>query len=109
VRPGSGNLLAPFKVACPSGDLFARHRPVLEAALVVLADIPAEGLGEFDGAGGAGLYNADLNGQPQKWKPFQAEYIADHSFSVVTVQGKRFTLVQIDKDGRERDRIVVEK
>ena len=62
-----------------------------------------------DGAGGRGLYNVDFNGAPEKWKPFQAIYIADHNFSHVTVKGKRLVLKQISRTGTEVDRMTIQK
>jgi len=62
-----------------------------------------------DGAGGAGLYNVELNGKRSEWKSFQAEYIADFSFSLVNLDNRTLTLSQIDKDGQERDRFTITK
>lgn len=61
------------------------------------------------GAGGAGLYNPELNGNPSRWKPFQAAYHATFGFSSVAIDGKTFRLRQIDKDGKELDRFTITK
>ena len=62
-----------------------------------------------DGAGGNRLYNNELNKERAKWKPFQAEYMAEYSFSIVSVKGKTFSLRQIDNTGKEIDRIEIKK
>jgi len=61
------------------------------------------------GAGGAGLYNPELNGHPEEWKPFQATYNAAFSFSSVSIKGRTFEMRQIDKDGKEIDRLKITK
>jgi hypothetical protein len=62
-----------------------------------------------DGAGGNSLYNPELNGHPELWKPFQANYLAEYSLSFVQITGKRFVLRQLDPKGKEIDRIVIQK
>ncbi len=62
-----------------------------------------------DGAGGAPLYNNDLNNKPELWKPYQANYIADYGFSFVKINGRKLSLVQIDMDGKEVDAITITK
>ena len=61
------------------------------------------------GGGGAGLYNTELEGQPDKWLPFQAKYLARHSFSVVDMSGKTFSMKQIDLDGTTLDEFKITK
>lgn len=62
-----------------------------------------------DGAGGNGLYNPDLEGRKDKWKPFTANYLAKHSLSYVGINGRTFLLRQIDHQGREIDRFKIKK
>ena len=62
-----------------------------------------------DGAGGAHLYNPELNGKPELWKPFQATYFSEFSLSMVKVAGKTLTLRQLDVSGKELDRMVITK
>lgn len=61
------------------------------------------------GAGGADLYNPELNGHPENWKPYQQDYHAAFSFSSVHVDGRTFTMRQIDKDGHEIDHFTITK
>ncbi len=61
------------------------------------------------GAGGASLYNPELNGRPESWKPYQQDYHAVFSFSDVTVDGRTFRMRQVDKDGKEIDRFTITK
>lgn len=61
------------------------------------------------GAGGSDLYNPELNGHPESWKPYQEAYNATFSFSSVSVDGRTFTMRQIDKDGHEIDRFTIRK
>lgn len=62
-----------------------------------------------DGGGGAGLYDPAIETSKDRWLPFQAAYFARHCFSVVDVDRKRFSLRQVDRDGKELDRFVIEK
>ncbi|MBN9500383.1 MAG: hypothetical protein BGO01_17210 [Armatimonadetes bacterium 55-13] len=62
-----------------------------------------------DGAGGNDLYNPELNGKPELWKPFQANYLAEFSLSIVEIKGKTFTLRQIDRQGKQIDQIKITK
>jgi acid phosphatase type 7 len=62
-----------------------------------------------DGAGGAGLYEPQYESDRSKWLPFQQVYSGDYSSSYVTVKGRTFTLVQINKDGKEVDRFTIQK
>jgi len=62
------------------------------------------------GAGGAKLYNPELNDAPDKWKPFTKSYVADtHSITVMDVDGKTLTLRQVAANGKELDRFTVTK
>jgi len=61
------------------------------------------------GAGGAGLYNPEMNDHPETWKPYQATYHSIFSFSSVEIDGKTFRLKQIDKDGKEIDSFTITK
>jgi 3',5'-cyclic AMP phosphodiesterase CpdA len=62
-----------------------------------------------DGAGGAGLYQPEYEQDKSKWLPFQQVYSGDYSSSYVTIKGKTFSLVQINKDGKEIDRFTIQK
>lgn len=61
------------------------------------------------GAGGADLYNPELNGHPELWKPYQQAYNAAFSFSTVEIKGGTFEMRQIDKDGKEIDHLKITK
>ena len=62
------------------------------------------------GAGGAGLYNKELDNQPDKWKPFTKSYIANtNSMTVLDVSDKTLTLKQISAKGKEIDHWTVTK
>ena len=61
------------------------------------------------GAGGADLYNPELNGHPENWKPYQQAYNAAFSFSTVSISGRTFEMRQIDKEGKEIDRMKITK
>lgn len=62
-----------------------------------------------DGAGGADLYQPEYEKTPEVWKPFQKVYSGDYSFSIVSVKGKTFSLRQIDRTGKEIDRMTITK
>ena len=62
-----------------------------------------------DGAGGAPMYDTNLNNNPSKWLPFTQNYIADFGFSHVRISGRKFTLEQVDKDGKTVDAITITK
>ncbi len=63
-----------------------------------------------DGAGGAHLYDPELQEQPNAWKEFTTRYIARvNSFSDVQIDGNRFTLRQISSDGRLLDTFRITK
>ena len=62
-----------------------------------------------DGAGGAPMYDTNLNASPSKWLPFIQNYIADFGFSHVRISGRKFTLEQIDKEGKIVDSLTITK
>ena len=62
-----------------------------------------------DGGGGNALYDTKMNGHREMWKPFQANYISEFCFSLVSITKNRFELRQVDKDGKEIDRIAIDK
>lgn len=62
-----------------------------------------------DGAGGADLYEPEYEKTPELWKPFQKVYSGEYSFSIVEVNGKKFTLRQIHRSGKEIDRMTITK
>lgn len=62
-----------------------------------------------DGAGGAPLYNMELNEKPELWKPFQAKYFSTHCFSVVDISGNLFRLKQVDLNGKTIDQFSIRK
>lgn len=62
-----------------------------------------------DGGGGAGIYNREIEDQPEKWNPFQAKYIARHTFSVIDVNANTFALKQIDLEGKQVDEFKITK
>ena len=61
------------------------------------------------GAGGAYLYNPELESQPDKWKPFQRAYFARFSFSSISVNGSKLTFDQIGVDGKSFDAFAISK
>jgi hypothetical protein len=62
------------------------------------------------GGGGAGLYTPEQTGEVGSWQPFTKTLIADrHSFSVVDISGRTFTMRQIAEDGSVIDKFVVTK
>jgi len=62
-----------------------------------------------DGAGGAPMYDTNLNTNPSKWLPFTQNYIADFGFSHIRISGRKFVLEQIDKEGKMVDAITITK
>ena len=62
-----------------------------------------------DGAGGAPMYNTELNNAPDKWLPFTQNYIADFGFSLVKVTGRKFSLEQVDRFGTTVDAMTITK
>ena len=62
------------------------------------------------GAGGAGLYDPDIQQKPNEWLPFTAKYIADtHSFTQADVSGTTLTVRQISDAGKELDTFILTK
>ncbi len=61
------------------------------------------------GAGGAALYDPQIENTPEKWQPFTARYIAKHSFTLVDVKGRQLRLQQVDTKGKVLDSITVTK
>lgn len=70
------------------------------------------------GAGGAGLYDAPISGNPELWKhdnpenwvPFTVKLISDvHSFTMVETNGKTLVLKQINATGETLDEIKMTK
>jgi acid phosphatase type 7 len=62
------------------------------------------------GAGGAKLYNPELNDAPRRWKSFTRSYVADtHSLTVMDINGKSLTIRQVAANGKELDRFTVTK
>ncbi|MDZ4715604.1 MAG: metallophosphoesterase family protein [Cytophagales bacterium] len=70
------------------------------------------------GAGGAGLYDQPISGNPELWKheseenwvPFTVKLISDiHSFTMIETDGKKLTLKQLDMEGTVIDQIIVTK
>ena len=62
------------------------------------------------GAGGAGLYNPEIQATPEKWQNFTYKYVADqHSFGVIDINGKTFKLRQIGEDGKQIDAFQIVK
>jgi 3',5'-cyclic AMP phosphodiesterase CpdA len=58
----------------------------------------------ISGGGGAELYNPEQQDNPSSWQPFTQKYIAkQHSFSVVDIDGKHFSLRQLSDTGEEVD------
>jgi acid phosphatase type 7 len=66
------------------------------------------------GAGGGGLYDRNLNNNPELWKhepqenwaPFTQKLVADrHSFTLIETRGRVLTLQQIDLTGKVIDQI----
>ncbi len=62
-----------------------------------------------DGAGGAGLYNPELNDKPENWLPFTAKYFSVHSLSVVDLSGRTLKVSHKTPDGNTIDAWVIEK
>jgi acid phosphatase type 7 len=62
------------------------------------------------GAGGQDLYNPEQQDAPATWQPFTHKFIAKvNSLTVVDVRGPSLTVRQLDADGQELDRFIVEK
>jgi acid phosphatase type 7 len=62
------------------------------------------------GAGGAGLYNPEMQALPATWQPFTDKFISTvHTITVADVDGKTLTVRQVGADGQVLDRFVVTK
>jgi acid phosphatase type 7 len=55
------------------------------------------------GAGGAGLYDAAMEGKPESLLPFTAKYVGKHSFSLLNFEKDILTFRQIGAGGEELD------
>ncbi len=48
------------------------------------------------GAGGAGLYNQEMQKMPEAWQPFTNKFISEiHSFTIVDIDGKKMKVKQV--------------
>jgi acid phosphatase type 7 len=62
------------------------------------------------GAAGATLYDRSQNTAPGSWKPFTARFVSGvHSFTMMESRGDRILLRQIDDQGKEVDRIAIDR
>lgn len=62
------------------------------------------------GAGGAALYEPELDTRKEAWAPWMAAYhAADHSITVMDVTEQQLVIRQVTPEGREVDRFVVSK
>lgn len=61
------------------------------------------------GGGGAKLFGADEEKEPEKWQPFTQKYLGKHCITVCEINDKKLTLRQVATDGAELDRMVVTK
>jgi acid phosphatase type 7 len=62
------------------------------------------------GAGGAGLYNPEMQDKPETWQSFTDKFISKvHSITVADVDGKTLTVRQVSASGEVLDRFVVTK
>lgn len=62
------------------------------------------------GAGGQELYNPEQTNDPDSRQKFTNKFISTvHSLSVVDVNGKTFTLRQVDTNGNEIDQFTIQK
>jgi predicted phosphodiesterase len=62
------------------------------------------------GAGGQELYNPEQEKDPDTWQKFTHKFISTvHSLTSAEVNGNKLVIRQIDINGRELDRFVVEK
>jgi 3',5'-cyclic AMP phosphodiesterase CpdA len=56
------------------------------------------------GAGGAGLYNPEMQKMPESWQPFTNKFISEiHSFTVVDIDGKKMKVRQVSETGEQVD------
>jgi 3',5'-cyclic AMP phosphodiesterase CpdA len=62
------------------------------------------------GAGGAGLYDPEMQDTPGQWQPFTNKYVAQtHSFTVVDIDGSKLKARQISESGAELDSFQISK
>lgn len=62
------------------------------------------------GAGGARLYNPEQEHAPESWQAFTQVFRSNvHSYSLVEMKDRTFTLRQIGQNGEEIDRFVINK
>jgi acid phosphatase type 7 len=62
------------------------------------------------GAGGAHLYNHEQQGDPSTWQEFTTKFIADqNSFTLVDIDGKKFTAKQVGADSKILDQFAIKK
>jgi predicted phosphodiesterase len=62
------------------------------------------------GAGGKELYNPEQENDPETWQKFTHKFISTvHSLTSVAVNGNKLVIRQIDINGKELDKFVVEK
>jgi acid phosphatase type 7 len=62
------------------------------------------------GAGGAGLYNPEQSEDVDSWQKFTLKFLSTtNTFTVIDVNGKELTLRQVDMNGKDVDRIRIEK
>jgi len=62
------------------------------------------------GAGGAELYNPEMQKTPEAWQPFTEKFISEvHSFTQVDIDGKKMKVKQISETGEEVDSWQIQK
>lgn len=62
------------------------------------------------GAGGQELYNPEQSNDPDSWQRFTTKFVSTvHSLSVIDVDGKTFTLRQLDTNGNPVDQFTIKK
>ena len=62
------------------------------------------------GAGGASLYNPEMQDKPETWREFTNKFISKlHSVTVAEVDGGKLTIRQLSADGEVLDRFIVTK
>ncbi|MEO7144269.1 MAG: hypothetical protein ABI165_12300, partial [Bryobacteraceae bacterium] len=62
------------------------------------------------GAGGAHLYNPEQQSDPSTWREFTTKFIAaQNSFTLVDIDGKKFTAKQVGADGSILDQFAITK
>jgi acid phosphatase type 7 len=61
------------------------------------------------GAGGAGLYNPEIEAKPNEWLPFTEKYIVKHSFSQLDFEGDILRFAQIGSEGSRLDKFTLKR